>query len=421
MPVEVSVEDAQYALELVKSICEQVGPGLPATPQERARGEMIKMELERHLGEGNVVVEEFTVAPDALLSTYPGVAAMLGAVLLNVFASSIPAIAPWIIALAALLLALITPVSFVLEFYLCREALDPFYPKKQSTNVIGRLRKPDAAGVKRLLILSGHHDSALENTWLRYTGYGFYLLSATFFIGEIVLPLVCLLQLVGFAAGNAALVNAATLRWWLLAYPIVPAMIYAAFMTRGKKDGGIVPGAVDNLSASAVTVAMCRFLMKHPEYIPADTEVRFISFGSEEAGTRGSKRYVERHLAELKQLDAHLLNYEMIAHPEISILATDLNGTVKYHPDMVKSVVAAAQRAGVPYKIGGGALGAGCDAAPFNQAGLKSITIIPFKIPEQQFAFYHQDRDTPDKLTIEPLLNVLKLTFEWIRMGGKPE
>jgi hypothetical protein len=33
-------------------------------------------------------------------------------------------------------------------------------------------------------------------------------------------------------------------------------------------------------------------------------------------------------------------------------------------------------------------------------------------------AFYHQERDNPEILTLEPLLNVLKLTREWIRNGG---
>jgi len=33
-------------------------------------------------------------------------------------------------------------------------------------------------------------------------------------------------------------------------------------------------------------------------------------------------------------------------------------------------------------------------------------------------AFYHQRWDTPDILTIEPLLNMLKLTLEWIPDGG---
>jgi hypothetical protein len=29
-------------------------------------------------------------------------------------------------------------------------------------------------------------------------------------------------------------------------------------------------------------------------------------------------------------------------------------------------------------------------------------------------AFYHQKRDTPEVLTIDPLLNVLKVSIEWI-------
>ncbi len=111
-----------------------------------------------------------------------------------------------------------------------------------------------------------------------------------------------------------------------------------------------------------------------------------------------------------------MLNYEIIAYPVISILATELNGMVKYSPVMVKGAVAAAQRAGVPYKI---AVGGGCDAAPFHQAGLKSITLQPMKLPQQMYAFYHQDRDTPEVLTLEPLLNALKLTLEWIRCVGE--
>ena len=47
--------------------------------------------------------------------------------------------------------------------------------------------------------------------------------------------------------------------------------------------------------------------------------------------------------------------------------------------------------------------------------------LLPFKVPQQIVAFYHQPRDCPDILTTEPLLNVLKLTFEWVRNGGEGE
>jgi len=297
--------------------------------------------------------------------------------------------------------------------------IDPLLPQKGSLNVIGTLRKPGTREVKRLLILSGHHDSAPENTWLRLTGYGFFFLSATFFIGLITLVGMCLIQLVGLVIGSETVIHFGTLGWVLLVYPIVPSIIYALFFTRGRKNGGNVPGAVDNLSACGVTVAMCRFLVKNPSFIPDNTEIRFISFGSEEAGARGSKRYVERHLDELKRPDARLLNYEMIAYPEIAIITSDVGG-VKHCAEMVKGVISAAERAGVPYKVARAAnIGGATDAGPFSQAGLKATTLIPFKTPQQLVAFYHQDRDTPEVLSIEALLNVLKLTFEWIRNDGE--
>src|SRR3990172_4466819 len=85
MPEMITDSDAQYAFDIVKAICTEVGPGLPGTSQERERAEMIKKELESHLGAGNVAVEEFTVAPWAFLSAYPISALfMLIAALLNI-------------------------------------------------------------------------------------------------------------------------------------------------------------------------------------------------------------------------------------------------------------------------------------------------------------------------------------------------
>jgi hypothetical protein len=50
-------EDAGYALDMVKVICTQVGPGLPGSTQERERAYILKRELETHLGAENVAVE----------------------------------------------------------------------------------------------------------------------------------------------------------------------------------------------------------------------------------------------------------------------------------------------------------------------------------------------------------------------------
>lgn len=412
-------DDARYALDLVKAICTQVGPGQPGSSQERQRAGMIKSELESHLGAENVVVEEFTLAPGAFLgSQLISTLFMLIAVLLNVSIGRFTAVSPWVIAVAALAFSIGSVLLFIFEFVLGFELVDPFFKKKQSVNVVGRLLSPETKSVKRLLILSGHHDSALEFTWLRFTGYGFFILIITWMIALITVLVMSMIQLTGVITDNAGIVHAGTLGWLLMVYPVAPAIIFAVFFARGRKNGGNVPGAADNLSACALAVAICRFLVENPACIPADTEVRFITFGSEEAGVRGSRRYVQRHLDELKRLDARLLNFETIAHPVIAILTSESNGTVKNSPEMVKSVTAAAQRADVPYMVKPATPGTGSDAGPFSRAGLKATTLLGFNM-RQMVAFYHQKWDTSEILTLEPLFNVLKLALEWVRNGGE--
>ena len=66
----------------------------------------------------------------------------------------------------------------------------------------------------------------------------------------------------------------------------------------------------------------------------------------------------------------------------LAILTSEVNG-VKNSPGMVKSVVAAAERAGVPFKVKSYPLGGdGSDAGSFSRAGLKAATLLPFKVPQ---------------------------------------
>ena len=153
--------DANYAYEIVKKICSEVGPGLPGSPQEHARADLLKKELESHLGIDNVAFEEFTFAPGAFLSSYPicGLL-MLFAALLNISMGHITWISPWFTSIASLTFSIMVPLPFIFEFVLSHELLDPLCRKKKSINVIGKLFKPGTKNVKRLLIISGHHDSA---------------------------------------------------------------------------------------------------------------------------------------------------------------------------------------------------------------------------------------------------------------------
>jgi hypothetical protein len=411
--------DARYAIDIVKTICTEVGPGSPGSRGERARGAIIAKELQSHLGAANVAVEEFTVAPGAFLGSLPVAAVFIAiAAVLNILAGRFARV-PLLVLAAASLVSSLTSFLVGLECLRYFELIDRFFAKKQSTNIIGRLRRPGAQSVKRLLILSGHHDSAIESTWLGLLGYGFFAAAVTAIGGMVAMLLMSIIQFTGAVTGSGELVQTGTLGWVIVGYPILPSIVFALFFNRNGADGGTVPGAADNLSACAMLVAMCRFLVNNPSYIPADVEIRFISFGSEEAGLRGSRRYVARYKDELERLDARLLNSEIIVHPEIAILSSDVFGTVKNSPEMVRSVVAAAVRAGVPHKVRAAFLGVGTDAGAFSEAGLKATTLLPFEVPRQMLAFYHQKADGPEVLTPEPLLNVLELALEWIRHGGE--
>ena len=171
----ISEDDARYARDLVQAICTQVGPGMPGSPQERERAAMIKTELETHLGPEKVAVEEFTFAPGAFLgSQLISSLFVLASALLNMSLGCLPGVSPCVTAVAALLFSTGAALLLILEFVMGFELVDPLFKKQQSLNVIGTLRKPGSGEVKRLLILSGHHDSALEFTWLRFTGYGYF-------------------------------------------------------------------------------------------------------------------------------------------------------------------------------------------------------------------------------------------------------
>jgi Peptidase family M28 len=419
MPNAIAIEDAEYALGMVKRICTQVGPGVPCSTQEHSRAEIIRKEMEAILGDENVNVEEFTLAPGAFLGA-PLVSTtfMCIAFVLNMFLGRVTLVSPWISSILAMVFSLSAVSLFILEFVFGFELIDPFFEHKTSINVIGSLRKSGTTYPKRLLLLSGHHDSAYEFTWLRHAGYGFFILLAVWMFSLAIILVISIIQLVGVMMGNADLVRLGMVGWILVVFPVMPSIIFAVFYIQGRGNGGTVPGAADNLSACGIVLSMCRFLVNNPSYIPEDLEIRFITFGSEEAGVRGSKRYVQRHMHELESLDARELNYETIVNPEIAILSSESSGSVRNSPELVKSVAAAAQRASIPYKIQPATLGTSNDAGPFSKAGLKATTILGFTA-QQMVAFYHQRNDCPEVLSIDALLNVLKLTFEWIRNRGE--
>lgn len=122
----ISEIDAQYALELVKTICSQVGPGVAGTLQERERAAILQKELELHLGVENVSVEEFTFAPGAFLGSLPiGALFLLLAAALNF--TALAGLSALTSAAIAVLVIVMSILIVVFELILGVELIDPLF------------------------------------------------------------------------------------------------------------------------------------------------------------------------------------------------------------------------------------------------------------------------------------------------------
>ncbi len=233
--------------------------------------------------------------------------------------------------------------------------------------------------------------------------------------GILLLALLLAIRLFTLLAGVPAdwVVSLLIVTSWTL-FPF--AIVVAVFFAESGKDGGKVPGASDNLAAVSIVLAIGRILKRHPELVPASTEIRLVSFGCEEAGERGSMAYARRHLAELHSADAVVINFESICRPHMSIFTSDRNNMVRNDPGLVASVAGAAKATGVPHDVkpfyfGGG----GTDTLPFSAMGIKATTLFSMKVPEQMAEFYHQPYDTPDKVPVEALSNALKIAIAFLQ------
>lgn len=417
----VTQADAQYVYDVIKRICLEVGPGIACSPQERARATIIEQELAKTVGAGNVHVEEFTCAPHAFLGWFKG-GSLLGALALGLhfYATTLTGLAALLVSLLAFVVGSLILVIATVEFVYCRELIDFLLPQRKSLNVVATIKPRGNGEPKKLLLFAGHHDSAYQFTWARYLKYGYYATVAILLWGVVAISTRTGLYFLGLALGLPGWVSVGAIGPLSLAMPIVPSLLLAFFFLGTGKGGGQVPGAADNLSGCMLSVAVGRILLRHPELIPADTEIRLLSFGSEEAGMRGARRYVERHLEELKAKDAMLFNIETVADTTVNIMASDSNGMCKNSPVMVQSVVDAAKQAGVKYRVRPMPFGAaGSDAYPFSEAGLKAVCVLPLRYPQQIIQFYHQPSDNYDlydTLTLEPFLVTLRLAVQWVRM-----
>ena len=378
-------------LDFIVEICDKVGARPPGSEAERKTAQIIAERLEKYCDE--VFVEEFVTCPRVLQALIDFVVySYLVALILYLFL-------PY---LSAVFVAIGFSVFYLTRFR-GKEILDKFARKARSQNVIGRI-KPTGK-VKKYVIFSGHHDSAymmplFQPKYLRYVP----LIQNMGVIGAISLLILSILKSLviwGVEVLDWRPVFGVSIYDLLLVIPII-GLLFALFFKLNMVTKIPVIGANDNLSAVAVVLGLAEIVSQNR---PKNVEAFFVSFGSEEPGLKGSRRFVEMHPSVAK--NAYLINLEMLGAGELFIDVKENSIGVKHSKELAEIVMNAGERIGL--KVDTVALPYGdTDAASFSRKGFHAITIIALS-PRLELMKWHLPDDVPENISEENLQKALKL------------
>jgi len=422
LEITIKKEDSDYMYEIIQRIIEECGPRMPCSSQEAQSAEIIKKELEKTCD--TVAVEPFSCNPRAFLGYIKIDVVLVFASFLAFFLIPLNLTFYWGYVMTILSFAL-NLIAFLIiwnEFFNYREFIDPFFKSKDSQNVVGKIYPKEEA--KRILIFSGHHDSALEFNLLTRLKLGYPIL-ILLGIGIMILWLITSLIIVLLILVNLFYFELFFVFILTIFIIGVPAFLGLFFFVSSGEKANTVPGAVDNLSAVAIVLAIGKYLNSNKELIPKNTEIRLISFGCEEAALRGAFRYVSAHLNELKKYDAECVNMDAIqSKNSISVIDFEPSTRTKHSEIVVEKIFNAAKFAQIKVRasaLGGsgkiakifGQITGGTDAAAFSKAGIKAANISAMNL-NKMLNFYHQPTDTLDKIEEESLERVLKICLAYI-------
>ena len=381
----------------IRRICDGIGPRLPCSDEEGRCAEYIRNEWATQADQA--YLEDFTCHPGAYPATFR-----------------------WPIVLFFLSLCLY-PLSPVLSFacsagsslillfnlILNRELIDRAFPEKKSSNVIAKFEPTGPSD--RLVILSCHHDSNFAFPIVNRFGSGFGIFMAIVVLSSALLTVLTFLRVLFSLTGPEALAAgyekvALHLIVWLAA--TVPFQFYT--FLRVLSDDPVL-GANDNLSG----VANCLLLAEHlsrPEARPRRTTVWLVSFGCEECGIRGSKRFIERHREDIR--GAYVLNLDMVGGKgtRLRVVTREERNLIRLSPTMVQLVAEAAGEADIPLQKG--PIIAFTDAMAFAVKGIQATTLMALD-EKGMVDTYHSVEDRPERLDDNLLFDSYRLCLAFLK------
>jgi hypothetical protein len=302
--------------------------------------------------------------------------------------------------------------TLVLEYLCYFHFVDFLYPAALGRNVWGVVEPQEAA--TRVLILSGHHDSAQRFNFYEdgkpyqsreKRDMGIFFL---FFFVLSVLAANSVRTHTAFAVGFPSRVNLTIAVVFSAAFFVVREMWF--FLN----DEGC-PGAGDNLVSTMMFAEVARYFRRNRL---RRTKVVLISFDGEECGLRGARSFWDRHRPEFDPRRTFHLNSDCPYYEdELKFLTRDVNLWIKLDEGMANKCVRIANGMGLeavacPIAFFAG----GTDSGEAARAGIRTTCLLSLPFTnEKRKTVYHTIDDTIDQIEPSAIAHAIAIAMTLAR------
>lgn len=413
--------DNNYMHKFIEDVCNEIGPRESGTEQEILAGNKVESELKKFCDETHQ--ETYISSPHAFLGgiRYGALIVFIAGIfywlslLIDLNILSLNPILNISFLIIAIIFIGVTISYFILEVMKYYEIFDFLFPTRESKNVIGTINPKKE--VKNTVIFSAHHDSAFEfNTFYYLKRLGQIIINVGY-LGVAIIFFAIILKLIFFLLSIAQPILFLVLGIIFIAF--IPIILVYIFFHSYKP----VLGAFDNLSGVAVLLGIAKFLSENKnndEIFPKYTRVHLISFAGEEAGLRGSKRYVKIHYDELISSQAKVVNMDSIAKKDFIVIHNKESGIGATHDPLIfEPILDIAVNLNLNVKLLPLPFGA-TDGASFSKKNIPAVAMGGLNLKEELAPYYHTRNDTPAVIDKEALGQFAQICVEYLKFVDNP-
>lgn len=398
----------QYIIKKITEVCKKCGPRATGSEGDLKARKYFERDTKEVCDEATV--ENFRCSDKAFMS-WVSIGAVLVTTGTALFLFGMPVL--------SLILTLLTVFFIVSEFFIYKQTLDVFFKKKDTANVIGRV-KPSGE-IKKRIVLCGHTDSAFEWT---YTYHGGRPAVLTMILSAVVAIIVSISGSITAIATNGwfkpefifSESSTAVTVFAILMLALIPLLGAAFFFCNFKKP---VVGAIDNLTGCYTALAIAKYL-KDNNIRFENTEIVITLVNGEECGLRGSKDFAKRHKDELTDENVQTVCVAIDTIHDMDfmkIILGDMNGTVKNDKRVADLIKEGAHNAGFD-NVDVGTIDLGStDAAAFTQEGVPAASFTAMDPTPARY--YHTRLDTEEILDEEALDIGFRIILETVLLFDK--